>query len=93
MLLLPTRRPIRDKEHNQIDFVLADGDSVTDLVEVKLSDLTPNAYLHRMAGWKWRARMSGWRGWWLERSWLSDPQAVTACQGKHCTSGFAWLTP
>ncbi len=40
---------IRDKERNEIDFVLAEGDTVTDLVEVKLSDPTPSAYLHRMA--------------------------------------------
>jgi uncharacterized protein len=40
---------IRDKERNEIDFVLAEGDTVTDLVEVKLSDATPSAYLHRMA--------------------------------------------
>jgi uncharacterized protein len=29
--------------------VLAEGDAVTDLVEVKLGDATPSAYLHRMA--------------------------------------------
>ena len=40
---------IRDKERNEIDFVLAEGDTVTDLVEVKLRDPTPSAYLHRMA--------------------------------------------
>ena len=40
---------IRDKEHHEIDFVLAEGDAVTDLIEVKLSDPTPSAYLHRMA--------------------------------------------
>ena len=40
---------IRDKERNEIDFLLAEGDTVTDLVEVKLSDPTPSAYLHRMA--------------------------------------------
>ncbi len=40
---------IRDKEHHEIDFVLADGDAVTDLIEVKLSDPVPSAYLHRMA--------------------------------------------
>ena len=40
---------IRDKERHEIDFVLAEGDTVTDLVEVKLSDPTPSAYLHRMA--------------------------------------------
>ena len=44
-----TLHTIRDKERHEIDFVLADGDSVTDLVEVKLSDATPSAYLHRMA--------------------------------------------
>ena len=40
---------IRDKERHEIDFVLAKGDTVTDLVEVKHSDATPSAYLHRMA--------------------------------------------
>ena len=40
---------IRDKERHEVDFVLAEGDTVTDLVEVKLSDATPSAYLHRMA--------------------------------------------
>ena len=40
---------IRDKEGHEIDFVLAEGNTVTDLVEVKLSDPTPSAYLHRMA--------------------------------------------
>jgi len=40
---------IRDKERHEIDFVLAEGDGVTDLIEVKLSDPTPSAYLHRMA--------------------------------------------
>ena len=40
---------IRDKERHEIDFVLAEGDSVTDFIEVKLSDATPSAYLHRMA--------------------------------------------
>ena len=40
---------IRDKERHEIDFVLAEGDSVTDLIEVKLSDPKPSAYLHRMA--------------------------------------------
>ena len=40
---------IRDKEGHEIDFVLAEGHTVTDLVEVKLGDPTPSAYLHRMA--------------------------------------------
>jgi uncharacterized protein len=44
-----TLHTIRDKERNEIDFVLAEGDTVTDLVEVKLGDPTPSAYLHRMA--------------------------------------------
>lgn len=44
-----TLHTIRDKERHEIDFALAEGDSVTDLVEVKLSDPTPSAYLHRMA--------------------------------------------
>ena len=44
-----TLHTIRDKERHEIDFVLAEGDAITDLVEVKLSDATPSAYLHRMA--------------------------------------------
>lgn len=44
-----TLHTIRDKERHEIDFVLAEGDTVTDLVEVKLADATPSAYLHRMA--------------------------------------------
>jgi predicted AAA+ superfamily ATPase len=44
-----TLHTIRDKERHEIDFVLAEGETVTDLVEVKLSDPTPSAYLHRMA--------------------------------------------
>jgi hypothetical protein len=44
-----TLHAIRDKERHEIDFVLADGDTVTDLVEVKLADATPSAFLHRMA--------------------------------------------
>lgn len=44
-----TLHTIRDKERHEIDFVLAEGDTITDLVEVKLSDPTPSAYLHRMA--------------------------------------------
>ena len=44
-----TLHTIRDKERNEIHFVLAEGDAVTDLVEVKPSDPVPSAYLHRMA--------------------------------------------
>ena len=44
-----TLHTIRDKERHEIDFVLAEGDIITDLVEVKLSDPTPSAYMHRMA--------------------------------------------
>ncbi len=44
-----TLNTIRDKERHEIDFVLAEGDSVTDLIEVKLGDATTSAYLHRMA--------------------------------------------
>jgi len=44
-----TLHTIRDKERHEIDFVLAEGDTVTDLVEVKLADATPSAYMHRMA--------------------------------------------
>ena len=40
---------IRDKERHEIDFVLTEGDTVTDLIEVKRSDPVPSAYLHRMA--------------------------------------------
>jgi predicted AAA+ superfamily ATPase len=40
---------IRDKERHEIDFVLAEGDTVTDLIEVKRADPVPSAYLHRMA--------------------------------------------
>ena len=40
---------IRDKERHEIDFVLADGDTVTDLIEVKRADPVPSAYMHRMA--------------------------------------------
>jgi uncharacterized protein len=44
-----TLHTIRDKERHEIDFVLAEGDTVTDLIEVKLGDPVPSAYLHRMA--------------------------------------------
>jgi hypothetical protein len=44
-----TPHTIRDKERHEIDFVLAEGDTVTDLVEVKLADPVPSAFLHRMA--------------------------------------------
>lgn len=44
-----TLHTIRDKERHEIDFVLAEGDTVTDLIEVKLGDAVPTAYLHRMA--------------------------------------------
>ncbi len=44
-----TLRTIRDKERNEVDFVLVDGETITDLIEVKLSDPVPSAYLHRMA--------------------------------------------
>ncbi|MBI4753844.1 MAG: DUF4143 domain-containing protein [Betaproteobacteria bacterium] len=40
---------IRDKEQHEIDFVLADGDTLTDLIEVKLADSAPAAYFHRTA--------------------------------------------
>jgi len=42
-------RPRATLEPRQIDFVLAEGDTVTDLVEVKLADAAPSAYMHRMA--------------------------------------------
>lgn len=44
-----TLHTIRDKERHEIDFVLAEGDTVTDLIEVKLGDAMPSAYLQRMA--------------------------------------------
>jgi hypothetical protein len=44
-----TLHTIRDKERHEIDFVLAEGDTVTDLIEVKLTDAVPSAFLHRMA--------------------------------------------
>jgi predicted AAA+ superfamily ATPase len=40
---------IRDKERHEIAFVLTEGDTVTDLIEVKRADPVPSAYLHRMA--------------------------------------------
>ncbi len=44
-----TLHTFRDKERHEVDFVLAEGDTVTDLIEVKLDDAVPGAYLHRMA--------------------------------------------
>lgn len=44
-----TLHTVRDKERHEIDFVLAEGDRVTDLIEVKLADAVPSAFLHRMA--------------------------------------------
>ena len=44
-----TLHTIRDKERNEIDFLLAEGNKVTDLIEVKLTDPVPSAFLHRMA--------------------------------------------
>jgi len=44
-----TLHTICDKERHEIDFVLAEGDTVTDPIEVKLGDAVPFAYLHRMA--------------------------------------------
>ena len=44
-----TLHTIRDKERHEIDFVLAEGDRITDLIEVKVGDPTPSPYLHRMA--------------------------------------------
>ena len=44
-----TLHTIRDKERHEIDFVLAEGDTVTDLIEVKRVDAVPSAYLHRTA--------------------------------------------
>ncbi|MFN0305026.1 MAG: ATP-binding protein [Burkholderiales bacterium] len=44
-----TLHTIRDKEGHEIDFVLAEGEAVTDLIEVKFSDAAPSPYLYRMA--------------------------------------------
>lgn len=40
---------IRDKEGHEVDFVLSEGDRLTDLIEVKHAEITPSAYLHRLA--------------------------------------------
>lgn len=40
---------IRDKEHHEIDFVLAEENTITDLVEVKQAAAAVSPYLHRMA--------------------------------------------
>jgi predicted AAA+ superfamily ATPase len=40
---------IRDKQQHEIDFVLAENERITHLVEVKYSDAVPSAYLHRLA--------------------------------------------
>lgn len=40
---------IRDKEHHEIDFVLAEENTITDLIEVKHSATAVSPYFHRMA--------------------------------------------
>lgn len=44
-----TLHTIRDKEHHEIDFVLAEENVVTDLIEVKHSDSAVSPFFHRMA--------------------------------------------
>ena len=44
-----TLHTIRDKERHEIDFVLAEGERLTDLIEVKLADATPSAFMYRLA--------------------------------------------
>ena len=38
-----TLHTIRDKERHEIDVVLAEGESVTDMIEVELNGATPSA--------------------------------------------------
>lgn len=40
---------IRDKEHHEIDFVLAEESTITDLIEVKQAAAAVSPYFHRMA--------------------------------------------
>lgn len=40
---------IRDKQQHEIDFVLAENDRITHLIEVKHGDPVPSAYLYRLA--------------------------------------------
>lgn len=44
-----TLHTIRDKEHHEIDFVLAEDNVVTDLIEVKQTDTAVSPFFHRMA--------------------------------------------
>lgn len=44
-----TLHTIRDKEQHEIDFVLAQENAVTDLIEVKHADPAISPYFHRMA--------------------------------------------
>jgi len=44
-----TLHTIRDKEHHEIDFVLAEESAITDLIEVKQAATEVSPYFHRMA--------------------------------------------
>lgn len=44
-----TLHTIRDKEHHEIDFVLAEENTITDLIEVKQAATEVSPYFHRMA--------------------------------------------
>ena len=44
-----TLHTIRDKEHHEIDFVLAEENTITDLIEVKQASVCVSPYFHRMA--------------------------------------------
>lgn len=44
-----TLHTIRDKEHHEVDFVLAEENTLTHLIEVKQSDPAITPYFHRMA--------------------------------------------
>lgn len=44
-----TLHTIRDKEHHEIDFVLAEENTITDLIEVKQTATAVSPYFHRMA--------------------------------------------
>lgn len=44
-----TLHTIRDKEHHEIDFVLAEESTITDLIEVKQAATAVSPYFHRMA--------------------------------------------
>jgi uncharacterized protein len=44
-----TLHTIRDKEHHEIDFVLSEENTITDLIEVKQATAAVSPYFHRMA--------------------------------------------